>query len=383
MMIKKKICFPTFSAISGGSNNSTLLMVQRLDKEKFEPILIYPQEGEILNKVRKDGNIKYEIIGLPNIAIRQKRIIKQSFFHKLLYSIFLIPYFIKTVNYLRKSDFEIVHTNDLLTTIVWGIAAKINNIKVVWHVRQMKSSKLLDKIRLRVSDCLIFVAHQNKAKFSKRILNTVTHSVVHNCVDIGKFRPTKTNKEKVRQNNAELKVIGYISHLEKRKRPELFLKLVVELSKKYEKIKFVIAGRDNSHGYYTDLIDKTIKDFRLEERLDYLGYKEDVPKVLNSVDILLFTSEVKGEAFPRIVIEALSCGIPVVSTKSAGVVEAIINGKNGFLVEDYFDLVAKTEVLINDDKLIRTLSRKARKHIVQNFSCKEYGSKIEAVYEKL
>jgi glycosyltransferase involved in cell wall biosynthesis len=69
------------------------------------------------------------------------------------------------------------------------------------------------------------------------------------------------------------------------------------------------------------------------ERIQFLGYVEDVAKLLVVADFFALTSFIEG--FGSVNVEALACGVPVISTKTAGPDIMITEGKNGFFIEAY------------------------------------------------
>ena len=86
---------------------------------------------------------------------------------------------------------------------------------------------------------------------------------------------------------------------------------------------------------------------------------------------------------PKVVLEALSCGVPVVTTKVPGCRESIINKFNGLLCNpcDYIDLSNKIEKLILNKNLRRKLSLNASKYARKNFSVKTITKKIYRIYD--
>ena len=79
--------------------------------------------------------------------------------------------------------------------------------------------------------------------------------------------------------------------------------------------------------------------------------------------------------------ESLSCGTPVISTKSGGVSDIVIDNENGFLVNFEQNEVSKAiEELFLNKSLRETFSFKGRKHVEDNFSINSLGAKIEKEY---
>ena len=83
-------------------------------------------------------------------------------------------------------------------------------------------------------------------------------------------------------------------------------------------------------------------------RLIFTGFRQDVSDILSETDILVVTS--RNEALPRVVLEAASTGIPVVSTEVEGIHELIINKKSGYIVpqKDLKNIIRHVSFLIKN-----------------------------------
>ena len=66
--------------------------------------------------------------------------------------------------------------------------------------------------------------------------------------------------------------------------------------------------------------------------IDYWGGTDNMSNILNNVDVMVLPSYYK-EGIPKILIEALAKGLPVITTDNVGCKETVNDGKNGFLVE--------------------------------------------------
>jgi glycosyltransferase involved in cell wall biosynthesis len=102
-------------------------------------------------------------------------------------------------------------------------------------------------------------------------------------------------------------------------------------------------------------------------RIEFLGYRDDMPDVLAAADIAVLTSFKEG--MPRAVLEAMAMGLPVVGTRVSGTKEAIRDGENGFLVGsgDTDALANALETLIDDPVLRSTMGASGRRVALTEF----------------
>lgn len=123
------------------------------------------------------------------------------------------------------------------------------------------------------------------------------------------------------------------------------------------------------------------KELNLEGHVSFLGHVNEPEKVLLTADILVHSTE--NEAFGMAIVEAMSCGLPVVAFHSGGIPEIVEDGKNGFLVQsgNLDALTEKTALLINDKVLRKTFSESAIKRS-HAFTMASFVENIEALYNQ-
>ena len=117
---------------------------------------------------------------------------------------------------------------------------------------------------------------------------------------------------------------------------------------------------------------------QVEQDVRYLGLRHDVAPLLAQTDLLLMTS--LAESFCLAALEAMACGIPVLSTRVGGVPEVVLHGKTGFLfpVGDHPAAVRAAVNLLTDPtrhQAMRVMAGERASRYDQN--------KIVPVYEKL
>ena len=78
-------------------------------------------------------------------------------------------------------------------------------------------------------------------------------------------------------------------------------------------------------------IEKLIQEYGIEQYVSMPGQCGDVQRRLNAADIFVQSSDYEG--LPISGLEAMACGLPIISTKAGGTVDIVKNDENGFLVD--------------------------------------------------
>ena len=80
-------------------------------------------------------------------------------------------------------------------------------------------------------------------------------------------------------------------------------------------------------------------------------------------------------------LEAIACGLPIVTTITDGLKEIVINGETGYLSNDDDTLVEKINLLINDEEKYKKMHEKVNKYNLEINNIKKYQHEIEKIYE--
>ena len=189
-------------------------------------------------------------------------------------------------------------------------------------------------------------------------------------VDLKKFN---SKKKKFTKN------ILMISRITKNKGVIEYFKCAEFLKKKYSDWNFLFAGASD---YKTpDEVDiEYVKYLKKKKIIKFLGYRQNISEVLKKTEIFCLPSYREG--MPKVVLEALSCGVPVVTTNVPGCKESILNNYNGLLCNpyDYKDLSKKIEKLILNKNLRKKFSINATYYAQKNFSITAVTNNIYKIY---
>ena len=156
-------------------------------------------------------------------------------------------------------------------------------------------------------------------------------------------------------NNSK-KIICTVTNFSKHKNIPLMLRSLELLFNKRDDIHFLFIGDSPQRGQYLEYVrSKNI----LNENILFIGYSNNVYEIFLECDLFLMTSSWEG--LPNVIIESMSCGLPVLTTPFDGVNEVVKHGEDGIIVNnhDENEISECIDKLILDERLLDFLGKSA------------------------
>jgi glycosyltransferase involved in cell wall biosynthesis len=123
-------------------------------------------------------------------------------------------------------------------------------------------------------------------------------------------------------------LIGVVGRLVAIKGQDVFLHAAARIALDYPLANFVLIGDGESRSAFEEIA----RDLGLGQKAHFLGWRRDIPAILQNLDIVVLPTTLNFEGVPVAVIEALAAGKPIVATDVGGVSEVIHDEKTGLLV---------------------------------------------------
>jgi glycosyltransferase involved in cell wall biosynthesis len=356
----------------GGGEISFFELIRKLDKARFKPIVIVPASGEIKRKLQYN-DIEVHSISFPSL----RSIIKFSPF-KALFNL---------INFLKKNRIDLIHVNGSRVCLYGAIAGRIIKTPVIWHVRESLSDLFLyDWLLAGLANVIICVSRSVQLKrfrrFGKRANKKI--SVVYNGVDTSKFQRCSEKRDEVRAQ-LSLKpsevLIGLIGNIIPRKAQDFFLKGFAKAKQIQPEIpiKVIVIGH-NLDKQFSDYLRELVTDLDLDSNVIFQEFSDEILNLFSALDIFALSS--KSEGFCRSLLEAMSCGLPIIATKISEIEEALINKENGILV-DFMDTKTMASAIITLCKNVtmrREIGSRNRSAVEKKFSLISHTKTIECLY---
>jgi len=276
----------------------------------------------------------------------------------------------------EKPDILHVHTYRAATTAInictkYNIKYIITEHSSIFNIKFMK--RFDDKIaQIAFSSSSLNIAVSEEFCKNLKLRYKKEFLYIPNVVDTNYFQPVLINKK----NNC-VNLLN-IANLISQKNQIMLIKVFSKIKNRYPNAYLYIGG----NGPERKNIENTILKYNLTESVFLLGNlkRDEVLEQMQKCDIFILPSI--SETFGVVLIEAMSCGKPVVTTKSGGPESIIVNSELGELVNNneydlYNGINKAVENIRNFDSL------KIRNHVINNYSQKIIVEKLTNVYAEV
>ncbi len=262
----------------------------------------------------------------------------------------------------------VLATIKLPVPLVWGLRSSGMNHGMVARCGFLAARWLSYKAALAISNSQAVQSFYRTAGFSPR-----GWQVIANGVDTRQFAPSTA-----RPSAADNAVVGMVARAQPYKRYDLFFEMVRLLDERFTGVRWIVAGlgAHASHPEFRQLLDR----YGVTDRVQALGEVGDVAEVVAGLDITVCCSDFEGSS--NSVLEALSCGVPVVAFP-VGDAESMLSNCGIIVRERSAAALAEAVAQLLDDPELRgSLGVAARQRAVSQYSLDALTERTRAILEQ-
>ena len=316
--------------IVGGAQENTMLTAAMLDPARFAvDVISGPQtgpEGSLIEEVRARGIPLTIVPGLVREINPFQDFIALLSLYKLM----------------RRGKYAIVHTHSSKAGVVGRLAAWLAGVPIIvhtvhgwgFHDQMGRAARILyvglEKLVEPITDRLIVVSPRNAEKgLQAGIASPTKYRTIRSGIDIERFSRPQVPPAQVRASLGILPsalLVITVTRLVAQKAPLDFIAAASRVAQMVPGAHFLVVG----DGPLRPQVEGAIRDMGLAGCVTLAGLRRDVPDLLGAAD--LFTLSSLWEGLPRVVLQAMAAGKPVVVTAVDGSAEVIQDGINGLLV---------------------------------------------------
>lgn len=367
---KKKILFVIISLVGGGAEKVLVRLITRLDKDKYNVrLVLFEQKLDFLHEL--DSSLRIDCLhktsrwDFLNMIFKLKKIMRE----------FTPDVVISLLDYAN-----------VITALALSFAKVRARLLLCEHNYPMRHPAVsfraviqrLKKYTYRKADNVIVVSKSIKKYYEKNLrLIPERIKVIHNPIpDEEVIEKSREKAEHPFLQDAQRRVIITVGRLEQVKRYDRLIRAFSRARKQQENLCLIILGKGSLEGELKALV----KQLGEEEHINFVGFKQNPYAWIAKSEVLALSSEVEG--FPNVLIEAMVCGVPVVSVDcKSGPSEIIKHQHNGLLVPEGDErLLAEALLTIIRDEKLRRKFAQTGKEFAAKFQVENILPQYEALF---
>ena len=379
--------YESYPYFSGAQRVLYFLLKKMSRRTRYRCIMLCSTESRLAAAIRDLGIHTYILYPGDNLDKYNKEILNVHSIAKAAFP--YIQHTIRLVCLINKEKPDIIHANSIRALFLIFLAAKITKSPLVWHLRGCEKSRYLHDIAFNITSKIIGVSYGVKSVFRTSKQRSGKMSIVYDGIDAENFSlgasESKTNIRKEFQIGFDCPIIGVIALLTYAKGQEYFLRAAKTVVSYFPDVRFLIVGDAT-----TEIDKKFEKHLRemtrvlsLERNVIFTGWRDDVPAIMNMLDIVVLPSLYEG--LPRTILEAMAMSKPIIATTVGGIPELVVNGETGILVppKDSESLANVMIKLLSNPSEAWQMGKAGYVRVKQYFTVEKMVEDTEKIFDEL
>jgi glycosyltransferase involved in cell wall biosynthesis len=296
-----------------------------------------------------------------------------------------LPAALALARVIRREKPDVIHLGNGLRANFDGIlAGLITRRPIICHVKGFEKYGARERWGARRTTTLVCMTRAVLDHCHAHGMHAPSERVVYDAVDEAWLRPGRSADAVRRDLGIPLDApcIGIAGNIQEWKGQHVVVEALGRLAD-HPNVHCVIAGGVHRAGEaYAVELRSRLGELGLEHRVHLLGFRADIPDVMNAWDAVVHAS-VRPEPFGRVILEGMLLGKPVIATAAGGVPELIDDGRTGFLVAPG-NVAAMADALrrvLSAPADARSIGARAREWARQHFSLTRQVAEMSEIYE--
>lgn len=353
-----RVCFVAGTLGQGGAERQLFYMVSTLSQMGVQCQVLGLDHGEFYHSRLLDIGVPVVYVGrFGSPVLRLLSVIRE----------------------VRRWRPDIVQSVHLYTNLYAAIAARItgsisigaNRGSVVHDIQPLGC---WGKLCLRYPHAVVTNSVQSLQTIRSNALTLRPVFLLENAVDCERFEPRLTPREP----SPSICVLA-VGRLVELKRHDLYLRALARARQSVPTLLAHIVGEGPQRTALEDLA----AELNIEDAVEFLGAQCDMAPIYQHADMLVLTSDHEGT--PNVVLEAMACGLPVITTRAGAVPDLVESGETGY-VTDLGDVEAIAgaivDLALHPDKR-EWMGKEARARVEAQHSLEMLGPRLLTIYAQV
>ena len=364
----------------GGAQQNTLYCTRHHDRDRFDVELIAGRGSLLDDEARAISDATVQLVPWLKHAISPA---------------FDLMAVLRLRNYFRRAGVDLVHTHSSKAGILGRLAANLAGVPAVVHTvhgwsfnatqtaARHRLYTSLERMVAPMTDRILVVAANHvdvglRAGIGVRSQYDVVRSGIDRRLYGAPAKPRDVLRRELGFESGDF-VVGTIANMKPQKAPLDFAATAARAHALNPSLRFLFAG----DGELMPDVRRRVETDGLRDVVKLLGWRDDVPDLLHAMDAFLLTSRFEG--LPRVLLQAMAAGRPVVATAVDGTPEIVEAGVTGLLspAGDTDALAAHLDRLARDADLRAGLTERASARLGEEFDIRKMVTDLDSLYAGL
>lgn len=232
-------------------------------------------------------------------------------------------------------------------------------------------------------DRMIAVSHAvAKSTVQREKVSPRRIRVICNGIDASQFNPSReasSEQRRVLGIPQDTFLVSFVGRFGPEKGISFLLKGFAQAFQRVNNIHLVLIG----DGPLKEQLDREIANYNLAKNVTMVGWRDDIPSLLNAVDLLVLPS--LNEAFGLVLLEAMAASVPVIGTQVGGIPEIIRHGRTGILVPPGSSEAIEASIIYacENQAAVDAMVKQAKHMVCDRFTSKGMAERVENLYFEL
>jgi glycosyltransferase involved in cell wall biosynthesis len=301
----------------------------------------------------------------------------------------------------RRLDIDIIHTNNAHHGVVGRMVARAIGKRSVhtWRYNPLDATSQRSKqlvfgtiegLASRAGDRVLFQNHEDLASAIKqRIVPESRATWIGNGIQVHKYGRLSATRDAVRSTigvGDAAEVITCVARLTERKGQKHLVGALPLILDARPNVHLVLVGTAPTEAEWHSeqrALKAQAEAAGVSHRVHFAGHRDDIPDVLKASDVICLPS--RREGVPRVLMESMAAGTPIIASDVVGTRELIQNGRTGLLFPyaDHTALAQSALRMLSDSGLRDRCRQEAKEAVAANWSAGAVTKRIDAVYREL
>jgi glycosyltransferase involved in cell wall biosynthesis len=356
----------------GGGQICLLELLRKLDRTRFDPVVVCVSRGELYDRIAETG-AKVEVIDFRGVRRKSP-----------LATVGSIRSIAKII---RRYRIRLVHVNSQKALLVAIPASLATGVPILWHCHvDSDFGRLYDVVSSLAAKIIVVNSEFVRHRFDSIRLAAKKIRLVYNGIDLRKIRPADRGRL-IRQEfgiDAGALVVGTLGRLQAEKGMEYFFEAAPAIAREIPGAKFLVVGGslDPTDPYESKLRSMAHR-LGVAPQTTFTGFRPDIADCISAMDIVVIPS--LREGLPLAVAEAMAMEKPIVASAVGGIPEMIESNVSGALVPpgDSAAIAGEVIKLAKDRALASRWGKAARTVAEAKFDIETHARNMQDLYSEL